>query len=649
MASLISTALLFAAHVSCTTTPPSHAAQHTLFGNSFGVPGKNATYDYVVVGGGTGGNAIAARLAQAPGVSVAVIEAGSFYQADNGNGSVIPALATTQYVGTSPDDTQPLIDWNFVTTPQAVSPCQDAYESAVDDVRARTTVCYIMPEGKRWADRLLATTWPIIGKMSDSPNVTFLIRSSGTIGSYQAWADEVGDQSYTFENLLPYFKKGVSLTPPDNAARVNGSVTYDPAAFSPTGGPLSVWWPNYASPFDSYATKALAAIGVQPQVQNFQSGSIIGSAWTPSTIDPKLAHRDSSATSYLKLARETTNIKIYTQALAKEILFGPNNTATGVLVNTGGKPFSLMAKKEVILAAGAFQSPQMLMVSGIGPAATLRQHNIAVRKDLPGVGQNLWDQPLWSIAYRVNVLTSSEMLNNPSYAAATAEQYLQNQTGPLTIGPSFLAFENLPEASRANFSASTREGLSKFPADWPEVEYLFQEGNPGNNTNYMESDPRDGYNYASIAAAVIAPSSRGNVTISSADMAVPPVINPNYLSTEQDSQVAIAAFKRVRAIFANMPITIGEEYYPGPSVQTDEEILNQIHKSVTQLFHAAATCKMGKSSDPLAVVDTQARVFGTNSLRVVDLSAFPFLTPGHPQSGVYMFAEKIADDILSGR
>lgn len=472
---------------------------------------------------------------------------------------------------------------------------------------------------------------------------------SGTIGSYQKWADEVGDQSYTFANLLPYFKKSVRLTPPDNAARVNGSVTYDSTAFSPTGGPLSVWWPNYASPFDSYATMALAAVGIAPKVENFQSGSIIGSAWTPSTIDSKTAHRDSSATSFLRLARDTTNIKVYTQAFAKEILFGPNNTATGVLVNSGGKPFSLMANKEVILAAGAFQSPQMLMVSGIGPAATLSQYNIPVRKDLPGVGQNLWDQPLFGVSYRVNVLSSSEMLNNPSYAAATAEQYLQNQTGPLTIGPSFLAFENLPAASRVNFSSSTLEGLSKFPADWPEVEYLFQEGNPGYNTNYMESDPRDGYNYASIATSIIAPSSRGNVTISSADMAVPPIINVNYLSTKEDSEVAVAAFRRVREIFANIPITIGEEYFPGTQVQTDAEILQLIHESVTQLFHAAATCKMGKSSDPMAVVDSRARVYGTNRLRVVDISAFPFLTPGHPQSGVYMLAEKIADDIVNGQ
>lgn len=148
MIALIFTAFLFAAQIACTTTPPAHAAQHTLGGNSFGVPGKNASYDYVVLGGGTAGNAIAARLAQIPGVSIAVIEAGAFYQTDNGNGSVIPALATTQYVGTSPEDTQPLIDWNFITTPQVVSFCENARVSAAHSLRVPTIAEFTMPEGR---------------------------------------------------------------------------------------------------------------------------------------------------------------------------------------------------------------------------------------------------------------------------------------------------------------------------------------------------------------------------------------------------------------------------------------------------------------------------------------------------------------------
>ena len=347
-----------------------------------------------------------------------------------------------------------------------------------------------------------------------------------------------------------------------------------------------------------------------------------------------------------------TDIVVYTQTLGKQILFDSNKTASGVLVVTEGASYGLSARKEVILSAGTFQSPQLLMVSGIGPRHVLEKHNITVLSELPGVGQNLWDQVFSGISFRVNVETSSRISNDKVYAAQVARDYLNNQTGPLTSAGGFLAFEKLPPSYRHNLTAASQAKLSStFPADWPEIEYLLQSSFTGYNTNYTAIDPNDGYQYATISAALVAPLSRGNVSISSADAADPPIINPNWMTDPVDVEVAIAAFKRVRELWTLMNgTTIGEEYFPGTSnVSSDEEILDFIRKALITVWHAAGTCKMGKNGDVNAVVDSRARVKGVNGLRVVDASIFPLLPPGHPQATVYAIAEKVAEDILVGR
>ncbi|KAK5947173.1 hypothetical protein PMZ80_001320 [Knufia obscura] len=587
----------------------------TLLGNSFGVPGVNTTYDYVVVGGGTAGLTIAARLAQNN--SVAVVEAGGFYQIDNGNGSTIPALCVTQYVGADPSDTQPLIDWGFVTTPQA-----GAANRSLHYARGKT--------------------------LGGSSARNYLAYHRPTVESMDRWATEVGDDSYGWDNVLPFYKKSPHLTLLNTDLRPsNSSVQYDPTAFdNSAGGPLQVSWPNYADAINTWAELGLGAVGVPPNPENFNSGNLTGSAWNPSTLNADSQERETSQTSFLAQAIRQTDIKVYKQSLAKQIIFDSSKTATGVLIDTMGQEYTLTATKEVVLSAGVFQSPQLLMVSGVGPRATLEQFNIPVLSDLPGVGQNMWDHIKFGPAYRVNVLTSSESLNNPVYAELTAQEYLQNRTGPLTVPPGMIAWEKLSSNPAVNWSRSTLDALAEFPFDWPEMEYLIENGFAGDNQNYMMADPKDGYNYATVSAALVAPLSRGNVSIESSDMADAPIINPNWLTHPADIDVAVAAFKRVRQVFENMSnVTIGEEYYPGLNVSTDAEITQFIRQTVIQLYHAAGTCKMGPKNDSMAVVDTESRVYGVQSLRVVDASAFPFLPPGHPQSTVYMLAEKITENM----
>ena len=474
--------------------------------------------------------------------------------------------------------------------------------------------------------------------------------SRGTLGSFQNWADMVGDQSYTFNNVLPYFQKSVTFTPPNFSKRANNStLNYDISAFNNSlQGPLQVSYVNWASPLSSWAQKAFTAVGIPPN-EGFNSGKLIGTMWVSHTISPQKQHRSSSQTSFLDQAIRTTSLIVYTKTLAKRILFDAQKRAYAVEVDTAGLSYTLSARKEIILSAGAFQSPQLLMVSGIGPPETLRQYNISVVAGLRGVGQNMWDHILFGSSHRVQVPTKSKLTNDPVYSAQAKHDYLNSQTGMLTSPTGSLAWEKIPVAYRGSFSQNTNTSLATFPGDWPEIEYLVFDAFLGYSLDYSDVDPADGYNYGTLANALVAPLSRGNVTIVSSDTADAPVISPNWLTDPADVEVAVAAFKRSREVWGHLQsITIGPEYFPGPAVQSDEQILEFIRQSCIQLYHAACTCAMGKAGDPDAVVDSHAKVLGVTGLRVVDASAFPILIPGHPQSSVYMLAEKIADDIKNG-
>jgi choline dehydrogenase len=524
-------------------------------------------------------------------------------------------------VAADPTTSLPLIDWGFVTTPQP-----ELGNRSIHYARGKT--------------------------LGGSSALNFMLYHRGTNGSYDKWAREVGDESYTFDKLLPYFQRSTRATPPSNKTlRQNATVYYDDIAFvndTMHHQPLHVSWPNYVKTFSTWSKQALRAVGVGASF-SLDHGSLQGSSYPPLTITPERQHRDSSQTSFLDHAMRTTDIKVYTRTTARKIQFA-NSTATGVNVTTADRNYTLHAKREVILSAGAFQSPQLLMVSGVGPRDTLEQHGIPIVKDLPGVGQSMMDQIYFGVANRVNVPTGSKLKYDPEFAEAAAETYHKYGTGPLTTVIDMIAFERLIDSVPELLSNSTIDALNKeFPIDWPDVEYMALDSWSGIANPHLEV-PTDDHDYASFMACMLSPFSRGNLTISSPDATVPPVINPNWLTDSRDKDQAIAAFKRVRQIWTKMSnITIGDEFKPGPETQSDEEIWRWIQKESLTIWHASSTCKMGRSNDTLAVVDSRARVYGTRGLRVVDASAFPFLTPGHPQSGVYMLAEKIAEDIKMGR
>lgn len=285
-------------------------------------------------------------------------------------------------------------------------------------------------------------------------------------------------------------------------------------------------------------------------------------------------------------------------------------------------------------------SRRLLTKEGIGPAATLSAYSIPVLSDLAGVGQNLWDQIFFNVLRGITVPNTGTYLTTSAQQAIALQQYYSNAAGPYSSAGGYLSFEKLPAKSRASFSNHTASLLSSFPSDWPEIEYIAS-GFPSGNANFST--------IGAISATLLTPSSRGNVTIGSASISDPPVINLGWLTDDADGEVLVAAFKRIREAWnsdAIANITVGPEIVPGDAVSSDADILNFIRGAVQPIWHASSTNAMGKAGEKGAVVDSKARVFGVKGLRVVDNSITPFSVPGHPQSSVYMLAEKIAEDII---
>ena len=326
-----------------------------------------------------------------------------------------------------------------------------------------------------------------------------MIYQRGTRESYQQWADAVGDDSYTFDNLFPYFQKSVKFTAPGPKRAANASAEYNAAAFSSAGGPLEVSYANYAGPFSSYIEGALNEIGI-PDAQDFNSGSLFGAQYCSSTISPGDQSRESSQTSFLTAAAGRSNLKVYSLTTAQKIIFNSAKKATGVRVKSNGISYTINARKEVILSAGAFQSPQLLMLSGIGPAAALQKFGIQVLSNLRGVGQNMWDHVFFGPTSRVNLQTFTRLANDVGYLASQlAFDYSVLKQGPLTNPVcDYLGWEKVPAALKNGFSPAAKADLAKFPSDWPEIEYLSAPGYVGDFASLPFGQPKDGYQVSFI-------------------------------------------------------------------------------------------------------------------------------------------------------
>lgn len=423
------------------------------------------------------------------------------------------------------------------------------------------------------------------------------------------FADAVGDDSFLYDKMLDFYAKTMNFTPPDSQERfANATPNYDPADTSEGGG-LAVTYPAYAQSWSTWLTLGWEAIGIK-KVNAFINGNLLGQSFHMNTVNHTTGFRSSSEAAYLRPVVSRTNLALFDKTMVQRIVFNGRKEAIGAQV---GAKCIISATKEVLLSAGVFQSPQMLLVSGVGPKALLQSLDIPVIADRPGVGQNLREHIVTFVSHQVNMITASK-LADPAYLSQAIDDFNNHAAGPLTsVGGDMMAMEKIPSALRTNFSSITNQALDKLPADWPEVAYAFVPNAlpPG----YVNTSvpPVEGGNYATNVVVLFAPQSIGNVSISSSNITDPPLINPAFLTHPSDVDVMVAGFKRVRQALASnamAPILIGPETIPGSYVQTDEQIVDFLKQTVQPFQHAFASNKMGKANDPLAVVDTRGRVYG---------------------------------------
>jgi choline dehydrogenase len=351
----LTTLFAFALPNSTIASNPSSISGQPLLGSSFGNP-FNATYDYVIVGGGTAGLTLANRLSASGLHTVAVIEAGSFYELSNSNLSQIPRYVWNG-AGLDFADVNPLVDWGFRTEP----------EEGIGGQRIH------YPRGKT---------------LGGSSARNHMVYHRPTRGACKRWADAVGDSGYEWENWVKYFDRSTTLHAADTSKRLaNSTPEFDPAGARATEGPVSIAYTNYVLPISSWVLKATEALGMK-RIPGFIDGTLIGSSWNVMTIDARTQTRESAETAYLRPALTRENLVVHHSTIAMKVLFDRKD-AVGVLCNTMGKDLVLKARKEVIVSAGAMQSPQLLIVSGIGPKETLQKFGIPVIVDAQGVGQGL--------------------------------------------------------------------------------------------------------------------------------------------------------------------------------------------------------------------------------------------------------------------
>lgn len=444
--------------------------------------------------------------------------------------------------------------------------------------------------------------------------------------------------------MFPFMKKSFTFTPPNFEFRAaNASPNYTLTTFDAPGGPAQLSHPKYAQPVSSFGAAGYSAAGLLPN-DGFLNGNLLGYGYWPFTLREADSTRSSTEVAFLSRTAARTSLKIYQSCMARNLLFDNNKRATGVNVTINGlKPFTISARKEIIVSSGFIHSPQLLMVSGIGPRWMLEKHNITVISDLPCVGQNYHDTPaLGSITHRMDVPSRDAWARSAESFRASTEQWLTNGSGPLSSSASdFAGWEKFSNVYTTNLSQPARNYLASLPSDWPNVEYILASAGQALEEN---ADPVD---TGSIAMLLTSAKSRGNISIRSADNSIAPIVYLGWLDDPIDQELAVAAYKRGRSIASHIA-PLGTEIKPGENVTTDGQILAHIKaKGLTAIHHGAATCAMGQNASAGAVVDSKGRVFGVQGLRVIDTSVLPFSAPGHTQGVTYAHAEKLAQDVIN--
>lgn len=551
------------------------------------------TFDYIIIGAGTAGSLLANRLSADRGKRVLLLEAG---RKDDYHWIHVP-VGYLYCIG------NPRTDW--------------LYQTEADAGLNGRTLRY--PRGKT---------------LGGCSSINGMIYMRGQARDYAHWAEVTGDNAWQWDNVLQAFRRHEDhwrLDQPGAASeefkRLHGSKSTGSSGEWRVEKQRLRW-----DILDAFAQAAQQA-GI-PATEDFNGGDNEGVGYFE--VNQKAGWRWNTAKAFLRpTCYGRPNFELWTHAQATRLLVerGADGAprCTGVQVWTGTEMVMAHATQEVILCAGAVNSPQLLQLSGIGPGALLQQHGIEVVHDLPGVGANLQDHLQIRAVYKVQgVPTLNQLAGSLLGKARIGLEYALRRTGPMSMAPSQLgAFtRSSPDQPHANLQFHVQPlSLDAF------------------------GEPLHTFPAFTASVCNLNPTSRGTVRIKSPRFEDAPAIVPHYLSTPEDRQVAADSLRVVRRIASQPALAryAPEEYKPGPQYQSDEELARLAGDIATTIFHPVGTTRMGRGDDPMAVLDSQLRVRGMQGLRVVDAGAMPTITSGNTNSPTLMMAEMAAQWIRRGR